>query len=231
MWGPLLVLAASAFAKYKNDQAAVDRQRAFANALAAFQKQRAGESMAATEQLVNKQTPQAREAELTDLTAQRQQSLRDTVGAAQAFDQPAVAGKTGADFKQAQEQAAKTVSERTKRAIEQLAAISAPGEQQRAFSTRLGRAAGVVDASNFANADVGRAYGVDINNVRPNPFIDLASQVGMAYGGYQLGGGLGAGASFANNGQGYTDAADNLYSGNTTRQARLNRGFSLWGRS
>jgi len=224
MWPQLLVLAASAFLKYQNDRAAQKRQKNFANAMEAFQRKRSGESMAATEDMLKKQTPEARGAELADVTAAREQSLRDTVGAAQAFDAPETAGKKGADYRAAQEQEATSIAERTRRAIEQLAAMGAPGEQRQKHQLRFGRAAGVVDASNTASDAVGRRYMTDIQNVRPNPFIDLVSQIGMAYGTSGVSGG-----TAVNNGQGYTDAADNMYSTNATRQQRLNRGFSLWG--
>lgn len=245
MWPQLLVLAASAFLKYQNDRAALKRQKGFQNAMELFQRKRSGESMAATEDMLKKQTPEARGSELADLTATREQSLRDTVGAAQAFDQPGIAGKTSADYAKATQQEASSVAERTRRAIEQLAAMGAPGEQQRAHSIRFGRAAGVVDASNAANDAVGQRYMTDIRNVKPNPFIDLVSQIGM---GYALGGGAGAATAgatgavgAANNGQGYEDASGNLYDSNTTsakhgeqdarirRQMQQQRAFSLWG--
>lgn len=224
MWPQLLVLAASAFLKYQNDRAALKRQKNLAAAMEGFQRKRSDESMAATEKLLEKQTPEARSGELADLTEARQRSLRDTVGAAQAFDAPETAGKRSGDYERAQEQQATSVAARTRRAIEQLSAMGAPGEQRQAHNLRFGRAAGVVDASNIANENVGRRYMTDIQGVRPNPFIDLVSQIGMAYGTY----GMGSGGT-VNNGQGYTDAADNMYSGNATRQQRLNRGFSLWG--
>jgi hypothetical protein len=233
MWPALLVLAASAFVKYQNDQAALKRQKNLASAMEAFQRKKSGESMAATEEMLKKQTPEARSTELADLTRAREESLRETVGAAQAFDQPGIAGKVSGDYVRAQEQQATSVAERTRRAIEQLAAMGAPGEQRQAHQLRFGRAAGQVDASNIASDAVGRGYMTDISNVRPNPFIDMVSQIGMGVGGAMAGGAAGAaaggGASVANNGQGFTDAADNLYSGNVTRQQRLNRGFSLWG--
>jgi len=207
MWPALLVLAASAFLKYQNDRQARKRQERFAGAMEAFQRKKSDESMAATEELVKKQTPDARAGELAEATRAREQSLRDTVGAAQAFDAPGIAGKLSSDYRAAQEKEAESISARTRRAIEQLARMGAPGEQQLKHQLRFGKAAGVVDASNAASDAVGRRYMTDISNVRPNPFIDLVSQVGMGVGGYMAGGAGGAAAS----GQGFEDAAGNLY--------------------
>lgn len=187
----LAILGASLFLKHQNDRAALKRQKRLASAMESFQRKRSGESIAATEELLKKQTPEARGTELADLTEDRAQSLRDTVGAAQAFDAPETAGKKGADFRTASEAEAFARAARTKRAIEQLAAIGAPGEQARAHGIRFGRAAGVVDASNAANEAVGRRFATDINNVRPNPFIDLVSQIGIGYGLGGFGGAVG----------------------------------------
>jgi len=237
----LLILAASAALKYQNDRAALKRQKRFQSAMESFQRKRSGESMAATEEFLKKQTPEARGSELADLTATREQSLRDTVGAAQAFDQPGVAGKKSADYRAAGEAEASRRSETLRRAIEQISTMGAPGEQQQAHGLRFGRAAGVVDASNAANEAVGNRYLTDIRNVRPNPFIDMVSQIGM---GYALGGAGGAAAGAAsgvNNGQGFEDSSGNLYDSNVTteqqaaqdarirRQMQQQRAFSLWG--
>ncbi len=243
MWPQLLVLAASAFLKYQNDKAADNRRKSFANAMEAFQRGKAKQTEEATEGLLKKQTPEARGTELADLTGARERSLRDTVGAAQAFDAPVAAGKQSGDFARTQEAQAQSVSERTKRAIEQLARMGAPGEQQRAHQLRFGRAAGVVDASNSASENVGRRYMTDISNVRANPFLNLVSQIGMGWALGGAGGAATAGATgaAANNGQGYEDSSGNLYNENTTnanqsaqdarirRQMQQQRAFSLWG--
>jgi hypothetical protein len=227
MWPALLVLAASSLLKFQNDRVARKRQERLANAMEAFQRRQSAEAMAATEELVKKQTPEARASELAESTQAREQSLRETVGAAQAFDTPGIAGKLSSDFRAASEREADTIAARTRRAIEQLAAMGAPGEQQLKHQLRFGRAAGVVDASNAASEAVGRRYMQDIENVRPNPFVDLLSQVGMGVG---SGMAMGGGAPVA-------DADTAAYAGGAhlgsgaplTPRQRLARGFSLWG--
>lgn len=229
MWEALLVLAASAAAKYQNDRVAQKRQEGMRQAMEAYQRSKAREGEVVTDELLTKQTPDARATELAGATADRTQSLKDTVGAAQAFDAAPVAGKLSADYRAAEEATAGKVAERTRRAIAQIATMGAPSEVQRRFATRFGRAAGEVDAGHIASERVGRAAMTDINNVKPNAFVDLASQIGMGVGTAMLGGAGAAGTAAVNNGQGYEDASGNLYSNNVTRQQRLNRGFSLWG--
>lgn len=234
MWEALLVLAASAAAKYQNDRNAQKRQESMRNAMEQYQRTKARDVEAVTGDLLDKQTPKARETELASATADREQSLKNTVGAAQAFNAAPASGKLSADYKAVDEANAGRIAERTRRAIQQLAVMGAPSEAQRRFSTRFGHAAGEVDANNVASDRVGRAAMTDINNVRPNAAVDMLSQIGMAYGGASLGGAAGAAATTAgnqsvNNGQGYEDASGNMYSNNATRQQRVNRGFSLWG--
>jgi len=213
MWPQLLVLAASMALKYRNERAALKRQERFRGAMESFQRKRSGESMAATEDLLAKQTPEARGSELADITASREQSLRDTVGAAQAFDQPGVAGKKSADYRSAGEAEATRRSETLRRAIEQISTMGATGDQQQAHGLRFGRAAGVVDASNNASEAIRRGYMDDISHVKPNPFANMIADIGIGYGTS----GFGTAADVS---QGYEDAAGNLYDPDvTTRPA------------
>lgn len=204
MWPALAILAGSALLNYQNERQAQKRRQSLANAMQAFQRQRSQEAMAATEALVKEQTPEARGAELASLTRDREQSMRDSVGAAQSFDAPAIVGKMSADYAGAQEREAATRAEKLRRAIEQLATMGAPGEQQLKHGLRHGRAAGVVDASNAAMERIGSAYASDIDSVRPDPFLAFVSDAGRMVG-----------------------------TGMTRRDARiqrqLNSAFSLWG--
>lgn len=237
MWEALLVLAASAAAKYQNDRVARKRQDSMRNAMEAYQRTKARDTEGVTDELLKKQAPDARTAELASATADRSQSLKDTVGAAQAFDAAPIAGKLSGEYKAAEEANAGRIAERTRRAIQQLATMGAPGEVQRRFATRFGRAAGEVDANNNASDRVGRAAMTDINNVRPNAAVDMLSKIGMGVGGAMAGGyaggageagaaamGADAGGNFT-----YEDSAGNLHQSSTPYRARVNRGFSLWG--
>lgn len=178
----LLIIAGSAALNYGANRAAEKRQQQFASAMEAFQRGKSKQAMAATEALVKEQTPEKRATELADLTKDRTRSLRETVGAAQAFDAPGIAGKTSDDYARAQEAQAHSVADKTRRAIAQLAAMGAPGEQKQAHQLRFGKAAGVVDSANVASDAVGRGYMTDIGNVRPNPFALMLADIGMGYG-------------------------------------------------
>lgn len=225
MWESLLILAASALAKYQNDRAAQKRQEGIRSAMEAYQRSKAREGEAATEELIAKQTPDQRAAELANVTTDREKSLRDTVGAAQAFNAPATAGKVSADLKAVDEANANRIAERTRRAIEQLAVMGAPGEQKLAADIRYGRAAGEVDAVNRASDRVGSAFMTDIKNVRPNPYIDLASQIGMGVGTGMLASGAGAAAA------GGGAAQPNLVSPNNAAWGSLDAGEGAYSMS
>jgi hypothetical protein len=124
------------------------------------------------------------------------------------------------------------VAARTKKAIEQLGLMGAPGEQGIASGIRFGRAAGDVDAGNAAIANVGAGYMRDISNVRPNPWLSMAGDIGMGVGGGMLGGAGGAGATTAGNADwGSLDAGPGAYTQpQSSLRGRLSRAFSLWGR-
>lgn len=231
----LAIIAASALMKHMANEEAAERREGYRRDMEAYQRLRAKDTERATEQLLHKQTPEAREGELKTITADREGSLRDTVGAAQAFNAPQIAGKLGADYQATQEASALKVAERTRRAIEQLATMGAPQEQAEAFNKRFGRAAGEVDANNRAAENVGRGYMSDISNVQADPLTSMLGDIGMSVGASMAG----DASSIANNGQGWEDAAGNLYSDNVTRQmpvkapaslkSRLSKGFSIWG--
>lgn len=238
----IALLAFSALTKYEANNDASERREAFRRRMEAYQRTKVAEAGNATEQLLAKQTPEARGVELAEIGADRGQSLRDTVGAAQAFDAPQIAGKLSGDYRAGQEANATRVAERTRRAIEQLATMGAPQEQAEAFGKRFGTAATRVDGANSAMENVTRGYAADIEDVRPDPFLGTVSQLGTAVGQGMLSN-AGALASEnakidagVNNGQGYEDAAGNLYnSGVSTRQdariqKQLGKALSLWGR-
>jgi hypothetical protein len=233
----LVLLAASAALKYANETQAQKRQAKLLDAMRAYQNIKSAEGLAATEQLLAKQTPEARGTELGQVTAAREQSLRDTVGAAQAFEAGPAAGRQSGDFQAAQEREASSVAERTRRAIEHLAAMGAPGEQKFQHQLRFSKAAGAVDAANSASENVGRAYRTSIAATRPDPFADMLSSVGMAVGSGIMGGtsageptagAAGTGAT-ADGGAGKATTASSSRAAIAARSARMNRGFSLWG--
>jgi len=217
-----LILAGLAVSRIADAQAE-GRKEALRKAMRAYQLNQAHLGQAATEQLIAQQTPEARATELATLTADRAKSLRDTVASVQTSNPTQIAGKLSPDYQRSQEAAANTVAERTRRAIEQLSTMGAPGEQSLQQGIRFGRAAGTVDASNSAIGRVGNAFMGDINNTVPNPGMKLLGSGMMAYGA----GGMGAGGAMA--------AAPEQLSGPgmdapTSTSSRVRRAFSLWGR-
>lgn len=208
----IAIIAGSALLKHQADRQAQNRQESIRRAMEAFQLSKSRESQAATEALLEKQTPKAREDELAQLTADRARSMRETVESA-APAPTVIAGNLSADYERSQEAAANSVAERTRRAIQQMAAMGAPGEQQQKFGIRHGRAAGVVDASNSASERVGGAYMNDISNVRPNPFLTLASEIGQGVGMGMMFGGAGGAAEAGGTGVTAGTAGEGLRAG------------------
>lgn len=220
-------------------EAATGRKREFADAIRAYQTTKAKEAQAATGDYLKAQTPDARGTELSAVTDLGKDSLTKSVGAAQAFDAPATAAATGGNYEKASAAAADRVATRTKRAIEQLAAMRAPGEQKLRQGMRYGVTAGQVDASNKAAAAAGVAGQSDINSVNPNGddlmLADIVSGVGGGVG--KAMGSTPSDGSVIWTGEGNpgsADIADAALVGKNIRKPtsmaeRLKYGLSLWG--
>jgi hypothetical protein len=156
MWPALAIIAASALLKAKGNRDALARQEQFRRSMEGYQRSKAAEVEAATNALADQQSPQARAAEVDKITADRTQSLKDTVAAAQASAAPKLASVANNDAYTSTEQAnAERIAERTRRAIEQLSTMGTPSEVQRKFGLRFGKAAGDVDAANHARRERG----------------------------------------------------------------------------
>jgi hypothetical protein len=215
-----LLLAGLAVSRYADMEAEARRQKLLM-AMRAYGRGQAQVGQAATENLLAQQTPQARASELAAVTADRSKSLGDTVAAAQTTS-PVLAGKLSGDYVRSQETAANTVAERTRRAIEQLSSMGAPGEQALKSGIRFGRAAGDVDASNSAIGNVSNAYMGDIKGTVANPALKLAGSAMMAYGGAKMGMPTATDQPEQLSGPGYDEP--------TTNGAKVRRAFSIWGR-
>lgn len=223
---PLLLMGAGLLLNRYADSEAEARRMKLLEAMRAYGRGQAAIGQGATENYLAQQTSPARAAELAGVTADRAKSLGDTVAAAQKSNPGPIAGKLSQDYVRSQEAAANTVAERTRRAIEQLSTMGAPGEQALKTGIRFGRAAGVVDSANSAIGNVGNAYMGDIRNTVPNPGMKLAGSALMAYGGAKLGAPAGGGVAASEpeqlSGPGYDEKP--------ATSARIRRAMSLWGR-
>lgn len=217
MFPALLILAAGMAAKYMANKGAQDRAQSLQQAMESYQRTKAQQNEAAINQMVAKQTPQARSDELQSIQGSREQSMQDTLSAARAASPvtPAAGATASSDYQKASSTAADLVSARAKRAIEQLGVMGAPGEEGIASGIRFGRAAGAVDAGNNAIANVGAGYGRDINNVQPDPFLSTLGDIGITAGGTMMGG---AGGAFAGTAADYA-----------TRRRRMNSALGSYG--
>jgi hypothetical protein len=133
-----------------------------------------------------------------------------------------VAGRISDDYTQRTALNESMLSDRLRRAIDQLSVIGAPGEMGLRDARRFGVAGGEVDASNVAARNVGDAYMRGIDLQRPNGNLMLAGEImkgiGMAYGM----GGFGAGAAAPVAGSGLSTTAGGLgYTGTGTTGLKL----------
>lgn len=224
----LLIIASSFGAKYYADQQAQDRQQALANAMRNYQQIKARNTEQAINNLVSQQTPTARTTDMNQAIADRVASSNNLVSQVAASNPSQIEGKLSNDYKQSQASTADSVAAKTKRAIEQLATMGAPGDVQSQFGIRFGRAAGNVDANNAAIDRVGQAYRTDISNVRPDPLLSTLGDVGLA-----VGGAMGAPAAASGAGAG----AETAFTGMSVPGARLavpwttrlQQGLASWG--
>lgn len=182
MPAPILIFALSAAAKAANEQQALRRKQKLNEAMAAYQRGQAGRQSQALNTYLAGQTPGARGAELDRIALERAGSAQQTVDAVQASNPTAISAKPSADFQKSQDAAAQLVSDRTRRAIQALSVMGAPGEQAVSQGIRFGKAAGVTSGTNSAMDSVGRAFGREMENTVPNPWVDKMAQIGMAYG-------------------------------------------------
>lgn len=189
MW-PIII---GALAKYGANAQATQRQQHLNNAMLAYQRSMAQNNQTAIGDLTATQTPQARDAELKSIQASRVASATQAVNNATAAAPTNVVAGASPDYQRAQATAADTVANRTKRAIQQMSVMGAPGEEGLASGIRFGRAAGKVDAGNQAISNVGNAYMGAINRTVPNPFLSTGGDALMAYG--SAGGNFGSSAS------------------------------------
>lgn len=225
MWPAIALMVAGAAIKHHNNQEAYNQQNRYRQALENYERQKSQQAMAATQTYIDQQTPQKRAEELHTLQDTRATSLGDSVNAASsAAQRPVLAGNVSADYGHAQDAAATRIDERTRRAIEQLSKMGAPGEQQLEQGIRFGRAAGKVDATNSSAANVGRGYSMDMGNVRPNANADLVGNIFSIGGAASLAGWPGAAAAAASTaGATSSNAAgdDNQMGGKTYYRQRL----------
>jgi hypothetical protein len=190
MW-PLII---GALMKYGADAQATQRQDHLRQAMLAYQRSQAQNNTAAIGEMTAKQTPDARQTELQGIQAARVGSATQAVNTVQPAAPTSVAGAAQSpDYQKAQAAAADTVANRTKRAIQQMSVMGAPGEAGLASGIRFGRAAGKVDAGNQAISNVGNAYLTSIGNAVPNPALSMGGSALMAYG--SAGGNFGGGTT------------------------------------
>lgn len=208
----ILGLAAQGIATREADE----KKKKLLDAMEAYNVGKAKKSEAAIGEMIASQRPEARTADLDQSIAERAASLGSAVENVRATNPAPIAGKLSQDYEKSQESTARSIDERTRRAIEQLSVIGAPGERAFNNALKFGKTAGDVDSANAAIRNVGGAYMTSIGNTVPNPYMLAAGSALTAYGAGSLGGGtdVGTGIDSGN----VEDASGNLYNGGAISQ-------------
>lgn len=161
-----------------SQQSAMKKQRALGDQMTAYRSERAAQSRAAIEPFLNSLNPEQRAAERTAVADELRTGLTDSVGAVQKFQAPqAIAGKVSNDFADRTATNQASTADRIKSAIEQLTGIGAQGELGLREARRFAQAGSNVAANAQAAGNVSGRYEDAMNNVRPDPFLNYASQV------------------------------------------------------
>lgn len=160
---------------------ALKRKQALAKAMGDYKLANAGQQTGIVNKYLEGNTPAGRDAATQQATDEARLGYDQTVGEAQAFAKPGeVAGNVSQAFRDSGAASADAASARNNKLIEALSTMRAPGLVQASNARRYGMAAGDVGALKTAAGNVGGAYGVDMDNVRPSPW---ATMTGDALGG------------------------------------------------
>lgn len=176
---PLLSAGLGTGAQYLANKKQLDRRNALTNQMQAFQTAQANQGRAATQEYIAAQDPARQAAERTAIEQQLQDSLKTTMGGAQAYEKPLTytAGKVTDRLTDARATGDAALRARLDAAMKQLAVINAPQQQRIADATRANDARSTVNASNSAIQRVGSTYQNAINMAQPNQFLDFTGQV------------------------------------------------------
>lgn len=171
-----LALGSAALSESSNRDVS-DRQQKIIEAMRQYQVGKAQQGQKAISTYLDTITPEKRIAEKNAATGELAQGLRQSVDATKAYETPQnFAGKVSEAYKNRATADTAATSDRISRAMQQLAVIGTPQEQQLSQGIRFGRAATDVDAANSAIRGVTPAYMGAISRVRPNPWDSFFSQ-------------------------------------------------------
>lgn len=165
---PYLVPVATAVYNDRVSKHFADRQKLIASQMGEYQTGKAKEGQASIEDFIKAIAPERRAADASDVTDELGAGLRQSVGAAQAFEKPDnFAGKVTDNYTNRVASNAAAVKDRLAKAMQQLAVIGSPAERNLRTQFRFGDTASAVDAANSAIGSSGRAFQGSIANQRP----------------------------------------------------------------
>lgn len=166
---------ASAGLNFLNESNALSRKKALADAMAEYGRTNAGKQTKIAEGYVDSLSPTNQTADLQaghDIAAA---GLNKAVGA-NMTEPTNISGKLSGDYKTAAATAADSVSTRNAKLIESLSKIAAPTIAGNKRAIDYGQAAGSMSALEGARQNVNTAFGTDMQNQVPNPYVSLLAQ-------------------------------------------------------
>lgn len=182
-WPQIALAVASAALQYKSSQDQQRKQQDLADQMTQYRLSKSREGEAATNKFLASQQPEARAATNTAAEQAIAQGLNTSIGTAQAFEKPQnFAGKVTSDYTNRAASNEADLGNRLKTLIGNLSVIGAPAQRDFNTSLKFGDAVGSVGAANTAANNVGARYSTAIDNVQPDPYLDLAGQIAQGIG-------------------------------------------------
>lgn len=177
-WIQIGLMIASALAANQAQRGVTKKQNALMDQKTAYQTAQAKKSEEAINKYISPYEEPNRQNERTSIEQSVLNNYQDTGRAASAYAPPtASAGKVNPDFERRAGVNAASTAERVRQIFADLSKMRTPGQQDLSNSYRLAMAMGDVDAANRAAGNVGAKYDIAAQNVTPDPWLSLISQV------------------------------------------------------
>jgi competence protein ComGC len=197
-WPQVIALAVSTVANHMAQKGKQDRQDALASQMNAYNMKKSDETTAAINQFLGKIDPAQREAALNEEQNKIRDNINAQIGASAAYAPPTgFAGKPNAEFAGRVDSNTAAAADRTKRIVQALSVIGAPGQRSLQQGRDLGLAAGEVDGANGAMNRVGNRFMAGINSQKPDAGWSLLGQIAQGAGMASSLGAFGAPAAVA----------------------------------
>lgn len=175
---PTLLSVGSTVMQHMSQRDKQKRQSKLADDMERYRMMKAREGEAAANKFLETQQPEARAATNAAAKEELQRGFEDSLGTAVAFEKPQnFAGKVTQDYSTRAGANQADLGSRLKSLIGNLATIGTPARRDFDTSLKYSDAAATLGAANQAADNVSQRYAQAIDQVRPDPFLNFASQL------------------------------------------------------